>query len=318
MKSDLFTKEAHTPDITREQWLELRKTGIGGSDAGALAGLSKWESPFTVYCDKLSLVPEKEDSEAMRQGRDLEEYVAKRFCEKEGKKIKRYQYLLRSKKYPFATANVDRVIVGENALLECKTTSLLNKTDFESGNIPEYWYCQCQHYLAVTGCDRCYLAVAVLGKAYYCFIIERNEADIAALMTIEANFWNENVLKQIEPTPDGSERAGEAIKQLYGWNNESDAEVDLEPYSKNMEEYLQIGDQIKALTSKQEQIKQEIQLYLKDSSGGRSGGYKVIWKTQESRRIDSKKLQKELPDVYEKYCTKSVSRPFKLSYKEII
>ena len=68
-------------DMTHDEWLAFRRGSIGGSDAGAVIGLSKWETPYSVWADKLGMTAAKEDNEAMRIGRDLEDYVAKRFCE---------------------------------------------------------------------------------------------------------------------------------------------------------------------------------------------------------------------------------------------
>lgn len=318
MKSKLFEKVAHTPDISREEWLKLRKTGVGGSDAGAIAGLNNWSSAFTVYCDKLGLIPEKEDSELMRQGRDFEDYVAKRFVENEGKQVKRFQYLVRSKLYPFALADVDRVIVGENAILECKTTSVYNKTDFENGDIPKYWYCQCQHYLAVTGCDVCYLAVLILSGGYHCFKVNRNEEDIQALMELESKFWNENVLKRVEPAPDGSNSTDDTINQLYGHSGPEVASIDLEPYRAELTEYEKIVTEIKSLSAKKDKIEQEIKLYLKDAPIGQCDGVNVSWKSQVRTGIDSKKLKAELPEIYNKYLKITASRPFRITFKESI
>ena len=316
MNAKLFEKIAHVPSISHDEWLRHRKTGIGGSDAGAISGLNKFSSPFSVYCEKLGLSPEKEDSEAMRQGRDLEEYVAQRFCESEKKMVKKFNYLIRSKKYPFALADVDRIIVGENALLECKTTSPRNPTDFESGDIPPYWYCQVQHYLAVTGCDVCYLAVIVLGKAYYCFRIERNEEDIKALMEIERRFWEENVTAKAEPLPDGSETAADVIKGLYSQSNAETSDMDLTIYANELAEYRSLTEEIAERQTRVEQIKQELQLYLKDATCGRGEGVKISWKSQTRRTVDTARLKAELPEVYEQYTKESVSRPFKINFSE--
>ena len=317
MKVTMFDKIAHTPSISHEEWLALRKTGIGGSDAGAILGLNKYSTAFSVYLDKLGLISEKEDSEAMRQGRDLEEYVAQRFAEKEGKVVRRFNYLIRSKQYPFAIADIDRIIVGENAILECKTTSVRNPTNFEGGDIPEYWYCQVQHYLAVTGCDVCYLAVIVLGQAYYCFRIERNEEEIAALMEFEREFWEGCVLDQKEPLPDGSASASEVIGKMYAHSNDETDIVDLTPFSEKCMEYDRLKGEIDALTAKRDAIKQEIQLYLKAAATGTFDGGKVSWKTQTRTGIDSKRLKAERPEIYEQYATQTVSRPFNVTiFKE--
>ena len=115
-----------TLNMTHEEWLQRRKTGIGGSDAGAICGLNPYVSPMGVYLDKISTETTDLDNEAMRQGRDLEEYVARRFIEATGLKVRRSNMMYRNSRYPFMLADVDRFIVGEDAGLECKTASAYN------------------------------------------------------------------------------------------------------------------------------------------------------------------------------------------------
>ena len=110
-----------TIGMSREDWLTERRKSLGGSDVAGILGLNEYSSPYSVYADKLGLLPEKEDTEAMRIGRDLEDYVASRFTEKTGKKVRRENSIIRNPDYPYLHANVDRVVVGENAVLECKT-----------------------------------------------------------------------------------------------------------------------------------------------------------------------------------------------------
>ena len=104
---------ANTAEIPREDWLNARRGGIGGSDAPAILGLDRYRSPFDVYADKLGLKPEQEDNEAMRQGRDLEQYVAERFMEATGKKVRRRNGILQHPEHPWMIANIDRWVVGE-------------------------------------------------------------------------------------------------------------------------------------------------------------------------------------------------------------
>ena len=120
-----------TVKMSREEWLEERRKSIGGSDAAAVIGMSRFASPYTVWMDKTGRLPEKEDTEAMRIGRDLEEYVAKRFEEASGKKVRRCNYIIRNPAYPWAHADIDRRISSENAGLECKTTSTLDIRQFK-------------------------------------------------------------------------------------------------------------------------------------------------------------------------------------------
>lgn len=112
-----------TSGMSREEWLRLRKSGIRGSNAGAVCGLNPYASPMSVFRDKVSEGVEAEDNESMRQGRDLEGYVARRFMEATGLKVRRSNQMYRSQEHPFMIADVDRIVVGENAGLECKTPS---------------------------------------------------------------------------------------------------------------------------------------------------------------------------------------------------
>ena len=97
-------------------WLKERRTGIGGSDVSAILGISSYASPYTVWADKLGLLPEREYTEAMRQGVDLEAYVSRRFCEETGLKAHRKNRIIRTPAYPYSLANIDRRIVGDRAV----------------------------------------------------------------------------------------------------------------------------------------------------------------------------------------------------------
>ena len=107
-----------TSGMDHATWLEYRKKGIGGSDAGSICGLNPYATAISVYQDKTQEeVTEKADNESMRQGRDLEEYVARRFMEETGKKVRRANSIFYMEENPFMLANVDRLIVGENCEL---------------------------------------------------------------------------------------------------------------------------------------------------------------------------------------------------------
>jgi len=291
---------AKTLDMPREQWLELRKKGIGGSDSAAIVGLDRYRSPFDVYADKLGLKPEIPDNEAMRQGRDLEQYVAERFMEATGKKVRRRNAMLQHPEYPFMIADIDRWVVGENAGFEAKTTSVLNRAKFNQGEYPPSYYVQCVHYMAVTGAERWYLAVLVLNKSFHVFTIERDEAEIQALMAAEKDFWENHVLKQIPPAPDGSEATSEVIKQLFPEARERE-EVALFGYEDKIEQYLQLDSQVKKLEKQRDALKQELQLALSDAEIGRAQGYVVEWKNQVRQTLDTQKLKKEQAEIYQKY-----------------
>ena len=251
---------------------------------------------LTVWADKTGRLPEKEDNEAMRQGRDFEPYVANRFVEAVDKKVRRKNQILRNPDYPFALANIDRMIVGENAGLECKTTSILNLKKFKNGEFPETYYCQCVHYMAVTGAVRWHLAVLVLNQGFYPFTIERDDAEIQALMQAEKEFWK-YVEKDTPPPLDGLEATSEAIKTIYKDNISNSDPVDLFGRDKLVQEWFDIKNEIKKWEEKQELIKQVLQNDLGQNEIGLCGDFEVRWKGQSRNTFDAKTFAKDHPEI---------------------
>ena len=128
-----------TLNLSKEDWLRYRKCGITGTDAGAILGLNPYRSAFQVYHDKISDTTENIDNEAMRQGRDLEDYVAQRFTEATGLKVRRANAIYQSEDHPLLLADFDRLIVGQKAGLECKTVSPFSADKWADGKIPAHY-----------------------------------------------------------------------------------------------------------------------------------------------------------------------------------
>ena len=208
-------KLVSTLKLEKKEWLTYRKKGIGGSDAGAVCGLNPYRTAIQVYQDKISEEIEELDNEAMRQGREFEDYVAKRFMEATGKKVRRANAIFYHEKYPFMLADVDRMVVGENAGLECKTASPYMADKWENGKIPLSYQIQCYHYMTVCGADAWYIAVVIFGKGFRYYKLERDEEMIADLIRIEQDFWENHVLKRQIPSPDGSKLADSVIAEYY-------------------------------------------------------------------------------------------------------
>ena len=298
-----------TKNMTREEWLAERRTGIGGSDAAAIVGLSKWATPYSVYMDKLGMLPEKEDSEAMRQGRDLEEYVAARFTEATGKKVQRCNYMIRNEKWPFALADIDRRVVGENAGLECKTTSSLDLGEFNGVEFPERYYAQCVHYMAVTGADRWYLAVVVLGRGFFVYVLERDVEEVAALMAAEAEFW-EKVERRTPPDITGTEADTKAVATV--WAESIGGEVDLLGMDDLFRKLETAEETLKVAQKAKDEAINKIKERMQGAERGSCTGYKCSWKTQTRRTLDAAALKAAYPSIpFDDYMKKSTSRPFR-------
>jgi len=308
-------KQVSTKGMSREDWLAQRRKTIGGSDAAAIVGLSRYSTPYTIFMDKTGRLPDKPDTEAMRLGRDLEDYVAKRWQEATGKKVRRLQAMLYNPMYPFAHADVDRMVIGEDAGLECKTTSTLDVKQFNGVEFPEKYYAQCVHYLAVTGVKRWYLAVLVFGRGFFEFTLERDQLEIDALMTAEAEFWTENVAKDNPPPPDGSQATTDALQVIYA--ESQDEERDLFGRETMLDEYMQLKRQKRAIEDRMGEIENSLKEDLQEAERGRCGSYTISWKSQQRSTFQPKAFAQAYPNIdLTPFYKTSSTRPFKVMEKK--
>lgn len=294
-----------------EEWLELRSHYIGGSDAAAVVGLNAYASPYSLWAEKTGKVPGFAGNLATEVGTFLEEFVAQKFAQETGKKVRKCNQSFLNSEYPFAIANIDREIIGEDAGLEIKTTDTLNLKKFKNGEYPANYYAQMVHYLAVTGKQRWYLAVLIGNKEFKWFTVERDEAEINALMTAESIFW-EMVKTDTPPAVDGTAATTEALKNIYA---ESDDSVcDLTAFSANLRQYMALKKQIKELEELAEEAANKIKEFMGCSGGGECDSFKVSWKSQTRRTFDSKRFAKENPDVdLSDYYKETIARVFRVS-----
>lgn len=304
-------KIADTKKMTHEQWLEFRKSSIGGSDSGGVIGASPWSSAITVYADKVGLSKPKEETEAMRLGTDLEPYVAQRFMEDTGKKVRNDFFMYADDEYDFITANVDRRVIGENAGLECKTMKWVpDDCNLEAGEVPDHYYSQCQHYMMVMGFDRMYLDIYVFQEKNYIFTIDRNDTFIEQMREEEISFWKNHVLKKEPPAPSGQKDSTETIQEIYSKPVEG-MSVDIPGIDKMLLDYKFHVEQEKKHKTQKEEIKNKICAQMgnaTESSGVRFG---CTWKPQSRTKLDIDRLKAEMPAVYKKYSNVTTSRTFR-------
>jgi len=288
--------------ISHEEWLKYRKMGITGTDAGAIVGMNPYKSALQVFVDKTTENIEVFDNEAMKQGRDLEEYVAQRFCETTGKKVRRANAIFSNDEHPWMLADFDRLVVGERAGLECKTVSAYSADKWKNGAIPLHYQLQIQHYLAVSGYDAWYIAALIFGKEFIVHKIERDEELIQSLITIEKRFWEQNVLAGIMPDPDGSKTADEVLAKYFP--QKEGISVLLPDYMETqLNRRRELVELIEKLETEKKTIEQGVKKYLGDSNAteAENESFFVRWKNVETDRVDVDKLKKEAPDIYERF-----------------
>lgn len=305
-------KLVSTSNLSHEEWLRYRKFGIGGSDAGAICGLNPYRTAIQVYFDKTSDAVENTDNEAMRQGRDLEDYVAQRFMQATGKKVRRANAIFCHEEYPFLLANVDRMVSGENAGLECKTASPYVADQWKDGQIPIHYQIQCYHYMAVCNAEAWYIAVLIYGREFKFHRIERDEQVIADLIQIEKDFWERNIQNHTLPDPDGSQIADAAIAEHF--QNSKPIHILLpDSFDQQLERREKLISAINQMEQEKKRIEQELKIYMGEAETAKSSQFQVSWKTVDSIRVDAKKLKEEEPEVYKKYQKSIHSRRFTIN-----
>jgi putative phage-type endonuclease len=306
-----------TKDIDRNTWLQERKKGIGGSDAAAALGLSRWKTPFQVYIEKTEEIQsDQEENERMYWGNVMEDVIAKEFERRTGKKVRRRNAILQHEEFPFMLANLDREVVSENAGLECKNANEYALREWEGEEVPLEYLIQCNHYMAVTGCEKWYIATLIGGNKYKYKEILRDEALIQAIIEGEQRFWNDYVLAKNPPPIDGSSAAEKYIAERFK-KAERGKTVELGvQFKTDIERLNELKDSIAALSEAKTAIENRIKLEMADAERGYTGQWEVRWPTITSNRVDTKVLKEQYPDVYKRVIKETTFRRFEIKEVE--
>lgn len=200
---------------SREAWLAERRTGIGSSDAAAIAGLSGWRTPWEVYLDKTGQLPDVEPTPEQRWGLRHEPTIAAAYEEQQGVSLAK-PYLMRHPKYPWMLATVDR-ITDAGRIVELKTANPHAAKDWGepwTDQVPEQYLIQVQHQMAVVDADAADIAVLVGLSDFRVYTVRRCDQLIFDLIHLEQEFWAQ-VEARKPPTPDWSKvRTRDILRKL--------------------------------------------------------------------------------------------------------
>lgn len=291
-----------------------RQSFIGGSDAAAVLGLSRWSTPLQVWAIKTGQIPEPDISSkiAVKLGLKLEDTVADFFADETGKKVRRCNETLYHPQYPFLAANIDRRVVGEESILECKTASAWKAKEWQGEDIPQEYIIQCYHYLAVTGAKKAYIAVLIGNQDFQWKEIQRDEKLIKDMVKKEVDFWENFIVPKVMPAQIYCNDT-ETLYSLFPQEKEGST-VELGDDVDAMIESLQAQKQdCKTLEMYIEKQENEIKMMLKDAEIGLTPHHKISWKAQSRKNIDTKKLREEMPEIAGKYEREVSNRYFRIS-----
>ncbi|MEK4606575.1 YqaJ viral recombinase family protein [Geobacillus sp. FSL W8-1251] len=306
---------ANTSEMSHEEWLQARTCGLGGSDASVVLGLNRYKTPFELWLEKTGQVtPQSSTSEAAYFGTLLEDLVAKEFEKRSGKKVRKRNAMFQHPEHEFILANIDRFIVGEKAILECKTASAFLAKEWEGDDIPEAYIVQMQHYLGVLGPEykKGYFAVLIGGQKFIWKEIERDDELIEMIFQAEIDFWNNHVLKKNPPMFDGSDASSDLLKTLYP-TAKFDEEIELPPHANELiAKYEQAKQEEAEAAERRKEAENQLKAMLGDYERAFAGDRIVTWKNVHSSRVDMKLLKEKYPEIYQEVVKETVSRRFSI------
>lgn len=303
-----------TKDMSREDWLEVRKSGIGSSDAAAAVGLNPYQSQLELWMIKTGrdhLLPKDDpddESSPMYWGTLLEPFVAQFYSRKTGRKVRRINAVLQhpDPNQYWMLANLDYTVVSDEEVqvLECKTAGEYGTKLWRDG-VPEYIQCQVQHQLAVTGKKAADVCVLMCGQEVEIHRINRDDELIGRLIELEQQFWNW-VESDTQPPADSSKSAGKALRSLYPRDNGET--IDLSDDAKAVSDFYElmaVRNNQRIYQHLEDQLKHCLQERMGDATRAKFSDGDISWKRgKDSTGLDTKSLTKAEPELMEKLMTK--------------
>ncbi len=290
-----------TVDIVKD-----RTQGLGGTDIAALVLKPEQcfgKTPLAVYQEKIGEAPDRPASEAMHWGNVLEEPVAQEYTARTGRKVRRVNRTQRDKDRPYLMAHIDRKVVGEDRILEVKTTG----RDWPEGEIPDNYQCQVQHYLGVTGAAAADVAVLVRGQKFQLFEIERNDELIELLQNAGEKFWTCFVEPRIPPGPSSVEDCA-ALWKMHKEGKTVEASghvVEL------LRSFARLRDANERAKERMSTIELELKQLMEDAESivSPSGDVLLTWKAQTRKSVAVKELPESIRAEFTRESSHRVFRP---------
>lgn len=288
------------PYESRTEWLEARRSGLGGSDIGALLGLSTFSSELEVYYSKVDGT-EPEVTEAMEIGRNIEPWILRQWDSEYS--LVDDLVIIQSDERPYLLHSPDAL--GDGFGVEVKNI----RSDHNWDPLPEFYMAQVQHGLLCSGLERWIVVALVGGQKLITREIEPNRELQGRIVEAAERFWNAHVLPKVPPEPDGSESAKRALERRW---DASEGSYDLEP--ELWATYKVKKTVLEAAEKDLHKAQQRIQAAMGESEVALVDGRKVAtWKVGTRKSVDIKRLRDEEPKLAEKYEKVSSTRIFRPS-----
>jgi len=285
-----------------------RSKYIGGSDIGAILGLSPYRTRLEVWMEKTGKPIGLLDSLPLRFGSFAEEFVASEYARATGFELTQDQSTHIHPAHAFMSAHIDRFVLGDGTaksptrILECKTANPFTKAKWgEPGTdqVPMSYLCQCIWYMAITGIEKTDLAVLFGNSDFLVYEINR-DLELESLVLEKAKyFWQEYVLKDIAP-PAQTEHDYQLLFDKGNQVQSKEANIEIIKITKRLHALN------KEIDSREEEISSIKKIVMGHMGEAETLTYQgkilATWKAPKpSTRLDSKRLELEQPSIYLQY-----------------
>jgi len=293
----------------RDEWLALRKRGLGSSEMGTIIGVNPYDTPYQLWLRKTGRVEQTEENTAMRMGHLLEPIVAQLYEEKTGERIDSDSvddFVVINDLRPYMVASPDRYVQGKNGLtlLECKTTAFNVSAD----DYPKSWFCQVQYLMACSGLREASLAWLINGREFGYTPIAYSQKFVDFLLEKADRFWD-CVQKDTPP----EDLRPEDLALMFPTEEKGKEVVATDDiygiYTQLKEVELKLAD----LDGKKEELITNLKAAMTDAEKLVYGNMTLAtWKSQKANRLDTTRLKAECPEIAAQYTKVSESRVFRL------
>jgi putative phage-type endonuclease len=314
-------------DKTETEWLEIRKGGIGGSDAGTVCGVNRYKSPYALWTEKTGIVETTfTGNEATKWGHRLERIVAEGYAEDYNKAVVEWEVIIWSEKNNFMFANLDFLIVEPSdefpagkvqkwrfeepppniiGILEVKTAGIAspgNPAAWANNQVPQTYMLQGYHYGVVTGINKITFAALVGGHGLQVREMEWDEEIAENLVIAESQFWD-LIQTKVSPETDGSAATESALSARYPRHTTGKSFEGGSSLEELWTEFSFAKEEAERADEARKSLRAKIVELVGDAEFATVNGNPILtYKTNQGTEVlDAERLKKEMPEIWESF-----------------
>ncbi len=301
----------------RDDWLDARRKGIGGSDAPVIVlGEYFGRTWRDLWLDKMGLAEPTPTTPDMARGAFLEDKAAELFTAQTGLKLRRVNQIRVADGYPFMLANVDRIVQGTDDLVEIKVPRSHVVRKYRREGIPQGYQIQGQHYLSVLGRGAVIFAIYdVENHEVLAIRVERDDELIDLIVEKEREFWGYVEAGEAPPEPEAP------AVELPPVSTGEIVTMDSPEWARAVAQLKEAREILAEAKDFEAKARAQVQELMEKAGAdvAEGSGLRVYWKPQTGRRtFDVKALKAAHPDLDLEpyYKTGRPSRPFRPYFLE--